>query len=181
METPRKQTKELAAEMDFSIHHAIHAHANHPKSPEDAIRFWDRFTPYAVHPIWCAVTLLTETQLSEEIRLKGYQALLWHDTLEDTNLPLPENTDEEVALLVQEMTFQSFQDEQEKIGDCRDVVKLLKLYDKVSILLDAVWMKDAKWNHLVDYTLALRQFVLETYGELNIVKIAAAVCQHRKS
>jgi hypothetical protein len=101
---------------------------------------------------------------------------LWHDTLEDTKLPLPENTAAEVANLVHEMTFQSFGDEQDKIWNCRDVVKLLKLYDKVSIVLDAVWMKDEKWNHLVDYTLKLRQFVLETYGDLNITKIAGAVC-----
>jgi len=58
-------------------------------------------------------------------------------------------------------------------------VKLLKLYDKVSIVLDAVWMKDEKWNNLVDYTLNLRQFVLEAYGDLNIVKIAGAVCLRR--
>ena len=60
------------------------------------------------------------------------------------------------------------------------MVKLLKLYDKVSNLFDAVWMKDEKWNNLVDYTLKLRQFVLETYGDLNIVKIAGAVCIPRK-
>lgn len=172
-------TKSLADEMDFSIHHAINAHTNYPKSPDDAIRFWDKTTPYAIHPIWCAITLLTETKLPEDIRFKGYQALLWHDTLEDTHLPLPENAETEVVRLVQEMTFESFQDEQEKIQNCRDVVKLLKLYDKVSILLDATWMKDEKWNHLVDYTLNLRQFVLETYGDLNIVKIAGTVCLRR--
>jgi len=171
-----RTTLELANELDGSIHHAINAHANYPKTPEDAIRFWDKTTPYAVHPIWCGVTLLTETRLSADIRFKGYQALLWHDTLEDTHLPLPEATDAEVARLVEEMTFLGFTDEQEKIWACRDVVKLLKLYDKVSILLDATWMKPEKWNHLVDYTLALRQFVLETYGDLNIVKIAGAVC-----
>lgn len=106
--------------------------------------------------------------------------MLWHNTLEDTNLPLPGNTNGEVVRLVHEMTFESFRDEQDKIWDCRDEVKLLKLYDKVSILLDAVWMKDEKWNHLVVYTQKLRQFVLETYGDLNIVKIANAVCQRRQ-
>jgi hypothetical protein len=173
-----KTTRELADELDFSIHHTIQAHSNYPKTQDDTIRFWDKTTPYAIHPIWCAVTLLTETQLPADIRFKGYQVLLWHDTLEDTNLPLPENADEEVAQLVLEMTFLGFKDELEKIWTCRDIVKLLKLYDKVSILLDAVWMKTEKWNHLVDYTDRLRQFVLETYGDLNIVKIAGAVCQH---
>jgi hypothetical protein len=172
-------THQLADQMDVSIHHAINAHSNYPKTPEDTIRFWDRTTPYAIHPIWCAITLLTETQLAEDIRFKGYQALLWHDTLEDTTLPLPVDAGEEVIRLVHEMTFDSFQNEQDKIWNCRDVVKLLKLYDKTSILLDAVWMQPEKWNHLVDYTLKLRHFVLETYGDLNIVKIADALCRYR--
>ena len=59
-------------------------------------------------PIWCGMTLLTETRLPEEIRFTGYQALIWHDVLEDTNLPLPDGTDLEVIRLVQEMTYQSF-------------------------------------------------------------------------
>jgi hypothetical protein len=174
-----QKTKDIADQLDFSIRHTIQAHMDYPNRSKDTIRFWDKTTPYAVHPIWCAATLLTETKLSEDIRFKGYQALLWHDTLEDTQLSLPENTDAEVATLVHEMTFESFRDEQDKIWACRDVVKLLKLYDKVSNLLDAVWMKDEKWNNLVDYTLKLRHFVLETYGDLNIVKIAGAVCLHR--
>jgi hypothetical protein len=170
---------DFAKELDFSIHHAIEAHSIHVKTPRDAIRFWDQTTPYAIHPIWCAITLLTETRLPDDIRINGYQALLWHDTLEDTNLPLPEASREEVVRLVHEMTFANFADEESKIQDCRDVVKLLKLYDKTSILLDAIWMKAEKWNRLVDYTLGLRQFVLQTYGELNIVRIAGAICRRR--
>jgi hypothetical protein len=175
-----KTTQEFAREMNLSIQHAIKAHTLHPNTPKDAVRYWNN-TPYAVHPIWCAMTLLTETHLGEDIRLKGYQALLWHDILEDTTLPLPEDADDEVVRLVHEMTFESFHEEQEKIWGCREVVKLLKLYDKVSNLLDAAWMRDEKWNNLVDYTLRLRQFVLETYGDLNIVKIATAVCLRRGS
>lgn len=174
-----KTTLEIAMEMKKAIDHAIAAHNENPKSPDDAIRFWDKKTPYAIHPIWCGMTLLTETQLPEEIRLPGYQALIWHDVLEDTNLPLPEGTNAEVDRLVNEMTFASFKEEQELIDGKEDIVRLLKLYDKVSILLDAVWMKDEKWNALVDYTLKLRQFVLDTYGDLNIVKIAGAVCIRR--
>ena len=40
-------------------------------------------------------------------------------------------------------------------------------------------MKDEKWNNLVDYTLKLCQFVMDTYGNLNIVKIAGAVSIRR--
>jgi hypothetical protein len=174
-----KATLEIAMDMKMAINHAIAAHIENPKSPEDAMRFWDKKTPYVIHPIWCGITLLTETKLPEEIRMPGYQALIWHDVLEDTNLPLPAGTDAEVARLVGEMTFTSFKEEQEMIDRKEDTVKLLKLYDKVSILLDAVWMKDEKWNNLVDYTVKLRQFVLDTYGDLNIVKIAGAICIRR--
>ncbi len=172
-------THQIAMEMKHAINHAIAAHIEHPNSPDDAIRFWDRKTPYVVHPIWCGMTLLTETKLPEEIRFPGCLVLIWHDVLEDTTLQLPVGTDTEVARLVEEMTFESFKNEQELIWMKEDLVKLLKLYDKTSILLDAAWMKDEKWNNLVDYTLKLRQFVLETYGDLNIVKIAAAICVKR--
>ncbi len=171
---------QFADELLSSISHTITAHSKYPKTPEDAIRYWDNTTPYAIHPIWCAMTLLTETRLPEKIRYDGYLALLWHDILEDTNLPLPENTKIDVQKLVHEMTFDSFRDEQEKIASCSDTIKLLKLYDKVSILLDAVWMSDEKWNHLVEYTSGLCDFALQKHGELNIVKVAKAVCKPRK-
>ena len=77
------------------------------------------------------------------------------------------------------MTFDSFQAEQAAIWDQPDEIKLLKLYDKTSILLDAVWMGDKKWNNLVDYTLALAVFVEETYGLLNVVNIARALARRR--
>ena len=170
-------TDEFARELKNSINHTIEAHANYPKSPKDTIRFWDKSTPYAIHPIWCAMTLLAETELKEEIRLPGYQALLWHDTLEDTNLPLPEVTSPEVVRLVEEMTFKNFDDEKEKIWQRSDMTKLLKLYDKISNLLDGTWMRDEKWNAYVKHTLKLSDFVAEKYGELDIVKIARAICK----
>ncbi len=171
---------QFAEELLTSISHTIIAHSKYPKTSEDAIRYWDNITPYAIHPIWCAITLLTETELPEKIRYDGYLALLWHDTLEDTNLSLPENTKIDVQQLVQEMSFESFKEERERIASCSDTIKLLKLYDKVSILLDAIWMSDTKWNQLVEYASELCDFVYRRYGELNIVKIAKAVCKPRK-
>lgn len=161
------------------IRHAVYAHQVNPNQPKDALRFWDGKTPYVIHPIWCAMTILHETQLPDEIRLPGYQALLLHDVLEDTQSSLPDNLDERVVALVNGMTFDSFQAEQAVIWDQPDEIKLLKLYDKTSILLDAVWMGDKKWNNLVDYTLALADFVEETYGVLNIVRIARALARRR--
>ncbi len=65
---------EFADGLLSSITHAIMAHSKHPKTAGDAIRYWDNLTPYAIHPIWCATTLLTETGLPEKIRYDGYQA-----------------------------------------------------------------------------------------------------------
>ncbi len=74
-----------------------------------ATRYWDLKTSYSIHPIWCATTLLHETSLPEELRQDGYQALLYHDILEDTFFPLPEWLSERVQGLVKNMTFESSQ------------------------------------------------------------------------
>lgn len=159
-----------------AIEHTITAHTAYVKAPGDTLRSWDQQTPYVIHPIWCAMTLLTETMLSTDIRSIGYQVLLWHDTLEETTLSLPADTSETVKSLVGEMTFASFHDEVEQIWERSDMAKLLKLYDKVSNLLDGTWMTAAQWNAYVEYTHKLTERVADRYGELNIVKIARAVC-----
>jgi len=169
-------TSERAEELRAAIEHTIVAHSEYPKRPKNAIRFYDMATPYAIHPIWCAMTLLTETRLPDRVRHVGYQALLWHDTLEDTKLGLPDDVDPEVKRLVEEMTFDSFYDEMRFVWDRSDVCKLLKLYDKVSNLLDGAWMPRHKWNVYVDHTTKLSRFVEQNFGELNIVKLARAMC-----
>ena len=72
-------------------------------------------TPYYIHPLWCATTLLTEEKLSEEIRRIGSQALLLHDVFEDTTAGLPEDTEDEVRRLVMDMTFNTSDQEVENI------------------------------------------------------------------
>ena len=57
--------------------------------------------------------------------------------------------------------------------------KLLKLYDKVSNLLDGNWMKTEKWNIYVEHTLRLAGDVEHVYGTLNIVKIARAIAERK--
>ena len=169
-------TQQFADEINRSIQYTIQAHAHHPKQPEDAVRYWDHFTPYAVHPIWCAMTLLTETALPDDVRRTGYQALLWHDLLEDTGLPLPAETSPAVRQLVEEMTFAGFSEEKEKLWERSDLARLLKLYDKVSNLLDGSWMSGGKkWQDYVAHTLRLVDFVSARYGALNIVKIARVI------
>ena len=119
----------------------ISAH-NFPVKPSKAVRKWDGKTPYSVHPIWCATMILHETVLAEEIRVDGSQALLFHDVLEDTLAELPSYLSDRVKKLVQDMTFESSDVEMLKVWDKPIEVKLFKLYDKVSNLMDARWMPD---------------------------------------
>ena len=169
----------LADEMAAAIQHSIRAHAHFPIAPSNAIRYWDGHTPYAIHPIWCAMTLLSETALPDETRYHGYLALLWHDTLEDTTMELPPECPPAVRRLVEEMTFDGLDDELVRLWERSDTAKLLKLYDKVSQFLDGIWLTDQRWNRLLGHTTRLQGFVENTYGELNIVRIARAVCRPR--
>lgn len=158
-----------------SVSFAKHAHIDLPFTPNDAIRFHDRTTPYIVHPIWCAMTIMTETTLSESLRLSGCQALMWHDVLEDTHAELPIDASREVCQLIQDMSFANFADERAGIWHRSKEVRLLKLYDKTSNLLDASHYTVEKWNTYVDFTRSLITDVENNYGQLNIIKIAKSV------
>ena len=90
---------------------------------------------------------------------------------------MPDYADNKVRILVDELTFESLQQEMQEIWGRSDEAKLLKLYDKISNLLDGTWMDENRWNQYVEYTLKLMNFVVERFGELNIVKISRAVCK----
>ncbi|MEZ4616348.1 MAG: hypothetical protein R2867_12715 [Caldilineaceae bacterium] len=77
------------------------------------------------------------------------------------------------------MTFASLDEEFERLWERSDIIKLLKLYDKVSQFLDGIWIQDVRWNQLVQHTRRLERFVSATYGELNIVKLSRTLCQPR--
>lgn len=171
-----KTTETLADEILNSIQFMVNAHIHQPKTEKDTVRFWDNKTPYIVHPTWCAMTILTETTLPESLRYDGYQALLFHDIIEDTKVThLPDGTSDAVTHYVNEMTFNSFTEERENIWSKDKEVLLFKLYDKTSNLLDGTWMQEKKWNQYVDFTLQLTENVQSNYGELNIVKIAKGI------
>ena len=172
-------TQTYAEQLGEAITFAIQTHTFFANTPRDAARLWDHQTPYVIHPIWCAMTLLTETKLPQEIRYPGAIVLLWHDILEDTQRPLPPHTQPIIQNLVQEMTFASLDEEFEQLWQRSDTTKLLKLYDKVSQFLDGIWLADARWNQLVRHTRQLEQFVVTTYGELNIVRLSRTFCQFR--
>ena len=173
------KTQVWAQALVHAIEHANIAHSEHGKLPDDSVRFHDRVTPYVVHPIWCAASLLQEPAVSAHLRQVGSLALLWHDTLEDTTLPLPPGTTEEVIRLVEGMTFDSFDQERDELWSRSKEIKLLKLYDKVSNLLDGAWMKSDKWNVYVEHTKRLAVDVELAFGLLGIVKIARAIAVAR--
>ncbi|MBI2542738.1 MAG: hypothetical protein HYW24_00945 [Candidatus Aenigmarchaeota archaeon] len=164
--------------MNFEDHlqYIIHAHRNHSTNTHKAVRYWDMKTPYSIHPIWCAMTLLTETSLPEATRENGSLALLYHDILEDTTVELPEYLPERVRYLVQEMTFEEGSaQEMREIWSKESEVKLLKLYDKVSNSLDGIWMTPEKYRQYNEYVRRLLHEVEAEYGELNIVKIGRVI------
>lgn len=157
------------------------AHLNHSKKQQHSVRKWDNQTPYGVHPLWCAMTFLQETDLSDSVNRENCAlALLFHDIGEDTTMEFPEWLPKDVIELVESMTFTSEVGstaiEMEAIWDSSTIVRLLKLYDKVSNILDGSWMSDEKWNgQYVPYVLQLADDVEQNYGQLNIIRVARAV------
>lgn len=150
----------------------IDAHNNKAKNVNPQVRKWDGKTPYYVHPIWCASMLLQETQLPEEIRLNGSQALLYHDVLEDTDAGLPGWLSQEVKELILDMTFASSQEEREKVWEKSQQIRLLKLYDKVSNMFDGIWMSPQAIKIHKEHLKKLTIDVEKNYGGINIVKMA---------
>ena len=162
-------------ELSDLISFAIDAHEHHAKKPSKTTRLWDKETPYGIHSIWCAMTLLHETKLSKYVRVTGGKALVFHDLLEDTTSSLPLDTEPEVVQLVNEVTFGSQEDAMEKIWNRSHEAKLITLYDMVSNMLDGAWMDDEQRKFYLDYTLKLKDSVKNCYGDLNIVKIAESL------
>lgn len=150
----------------------VQAHSLYAKSPKKAVRFADGKTPYSVHPIWCAMTIACEHALPEPLRLWGIEVLFFHDVIEDTDFVLPTSTGSEVKDGVRAMTFESYDAECEHIWEAQPEIRLLKLYDKVSNLLDAGWMPKKKLEQYKAYTRKLAVDVKNNFGDLNIVRIA---------
>ncbi len=167
-----------AADLTELVSYEFFMHAERAKKPSKAVRKWDGVTPYGVHPAWCAMTLLHETALSEELRVRGAAALLFHDLLEDTTAGIPESLGcpEGARELVAGMTFESSDVEMAEVWSRSEEVKLFKLYDKVSNLLDGAWMSPEKRAKYAAYTLRLAEDVERNFGGLNIVRIARAIC-----
>jgi len=173
--------KKYFENLDFYIADVFDAHQRKAIKATSGLRFWDMKTPYVVHPFWCAMTILTETRLDEQIRVSGSMALLYHDVLEDTTKKLPKELDSQVVDLIKGMTFLGgIQEEMDTVWVKSKEIILLKLYDKTSNLLDAVWMKGKSRKTYLLYTKKLLNNVLENYGELNITVMAKSILVKEK-
>lgn len=163
------------------IWYVLTVHAEQARSPEMAFRRWDAGaatvrTPFGVHPILVAMMLLHETAVPEPLRADGAQALLLHDLIEDTHGSLPPGTSPEVERLVLDMTFESSAQEMEMIWARSPEIHLLKLFDKISNVMDMTWAAPATRAHYHAYTLRLAESVEDQFGMLNVVRIARALC-----
>jgi (p)ppGpp synthase/HD superfamily hydrolase len=143
--------------------------------------------PYITHPLWCAMMIVLEPKLDEKTRVAGAYALLFHDVLEDTTLPLPADLPENIKLLVQKMTvpkeaqynFSGWEKEKQTILKLPVSIQLLKLYDKTATLYDEA-LKEERFPEWMDVVEKLAQNVQKEYGKLRIVSLAQAIIQQKR-
>lgn len=135
----------------------------------------DGKVPFIIHPIWCASTLLNDQRIPFKERELGYQVLLLHDVLEDTDLNIDNVVEPEVIKYVQEMTHDSWEDEQ-NIENKSNFIKLLKLCDKIASIYDETVknepQKRKEWKAL---TQKLLVDVENHYGNIRLVTLAKAI------
>ncbi|MEK7543764.1 MAG: hypothetical protein AAB557_02770 [Patescibacteria group bacterium] len=162
--------------LDDHIRYSIRAHKFHSKTIQNSYRLWDKKTPYFIHPLWCAMTILTETTLPPNIRRAGAITLLYHDVLEDTTMKLPPGIPQTIRAYINDMTFYGGIDEEiQMIWNKAPQIRLFKLYDKVSNLLDASWMPSKLRKIYTAYTKKLVLDVKNNFGTLNISAIAQSI------
>lgn len=157
----------------FLLHHKI------AKRPGKRFRGWkdprELRTPYGIHPVWAAMTILHERALPPELRWNGAQALLYHDILEDTTASLPQNLPEHIQELIRGMTFEDFQREENLVWERSPEVRLLILYEKTSNWLDGDWLYPERRAIHREHLAKLADDVEKHWGNLNIVVIARAL------
>ncbi len=157
------------------------AHQLFPLEPEKAFRRHDGRTPYTIHPLWMATTIMLEAELPVELREKLCRVALFHDVLEDTSFDPRSFLSEEEMRLVQELTFGGGSlEEKQMIWERSTEARLIKAYDKACNLLDGqTWMESREPGYREAYealALALADDVQRNFGDLNICVIIRAVC-----
>lgn len=167
-----------AEELARRISQVLQAHSLFPRRPEMAFRKIDGKTPYGVHPIWCAMSILAEPLLPEDVRIHGASILLFHDVLEDTFASLPDDLSAEEVQGVVHMTFENVEQELEYVWSRGPFILLLKCYDKTHSLLDASRFTPEKRRRNAAYALRLAERVEAVYGTLAITVMCRALCEH---
>ncbi|MFZ6014977.1 MAG: hypothetical protein ACOYUZ_01315 [Patescibacteria group bacterium] len=150
-------------------------HAKKPKEAANRFRKWDGETPYLLHPLWCMSTIAGEKLLDNYVRWRGMLVLLYHDVIEDTDGILPEDLPEDVVSGIKHMTYESSDHERSVIWSKPVEIRLFKLYDKTSNLLDAFETDAEKITRNLDYIQSLINDVEQNYGQLNIVIMAKSL------
>ena len=92
--------------------------------------------PFVVHPLWCALTVLNDTTIDQDLRELGFRVLLLHDVLEDTRFKLPPDLNEKTISLINDMTYDNFDEEKKHVPSKPVFLQFLKLIDKVSTIYD---------------------------------------------
>ncbi|GEM_PF-799921 len=163
--------KTIARVVEF----VLRVHDKQATRPHKRIRFIDGKTPYGIHPLWCAFSILAEERLTEEVRVLGFWVLSGHDVLEDTTAKPLKNCPRHAKRLIKEMTFSGIREEMRDVWERSTLTRLFKLFDKTSNLMDGSWMPPDRHAKYVEYTLRLAEDVERNFGSLNIVAIARAV------
>ena len=143
---------------------------------EGRYRKFDPSVPYAAHPTWCAMAIWCEPLLPSELRHLGATALEYHDVTEDTTSELPANLNPKVLEYISDMTYVGgSEQERAQIWSKSKDVRLFKLYDRVSNMMDSSWMEDAQRATHFRYLERLNQDVKQNYPGLNISAFADAL------
>lgn len=166
------------------------AHQEKPNKHGNPLRSFPggRENPYFTHPVWCALMMFLEPLLPDEVRIPGSLALLFHDVIEDTTTPLPEDLPRDVKRLVDALTvpklpeynYSGWELEKETILEKPRLIQLLKLYDKTSSLYD-MSVREDRYQEWMTITGQLAKQVEEEFGRLNIVILAQSlIAEYRR-
>ena len=91
-------------------------------------------------------------------------------------MKLPRAIPQTIRSHITDMTFYGgINEEMQMIWNKKPQIRLFKLYDKVSNLLDASWMSPQLRKTYTAYTKKLLQDVENNFGSVNIVKMAHAL------
>ncbi|MBP9815960.1 hypothetical protein KBD09_01835 [Candidatus Woesebacteria bacterium] len=133
--------------------------------------------PYIFHPLWAAISLMTDTQIPYEEREKGFKILILHDVLEDTSLELPSWVPQDIQQGVEELTFKDWDDAKQAIPSKSTFIKLLLLYDSLSSMYE-LHVSERKKHWWKEKVISLTNEVQAHYGNIRAVQMGKAISEN---